>query len=158
MSEYKQLNSDLSLHWVFAGMMLCMLIAYNIICHFFGVEMQINMAEEQRVFIRTVLYVITIILFPLLNLLRHILLRLNQTMPGDSPAKNRYLMTTIVTISLIEVIGFFGFVMFILGDEFNTLYIFSVLGALGLFIHRPRQEEYKQIIEALNNESDCTGY
>ena len=72
-------------------------------------------------------------------------------------------MTTIVTISLIEVVGFFGFVMFILGDEFNTLYIFSVLGALGLFLHRPRQQEYKQIIEALRrlsekNVPDCAGF
>ena len=71
-------------------------------------------------------------------------------MPGNNPAKNRYLMTTIITISLIEVVGFFGFVMFILGDEFNTLYIFSVLGTLGVFLHRPRQQEYNQIVEALS--------
>ena len=149
MSESKQSKSDLTLHWIIAGMMVTMLVAYNIICHALGTEIQINIAEEQRIFIRTVFYVIAIILFPLVNLLRHILLRLNQTMPGDNPAKNRYLITTIVTLFLIEVIGFFGFVMFILGDEFNTLYIFSVLGTLGLFIHRPREQEYKQIIEAL---------
>ena len=94
-------------------------------------------------------YVIAIVLFPLVNLVRHILLRLNQTMPGDNPAKNRYLMTTVVTLFLIEVVGFFGFVMFILGDEFNTLYIFSVLGALGVFLHRPRLQEYEQIVDAL---------
>lgn len=149
MSESKKIKSDLTPHWIIVGMMACMLVVYNIICQTLGTDIQINIAEEQRVFIRTVLYVITIILFPLDNLLRHILLRLNQTMPGDNPAKNRYLMTILVTISLIEVVGFFGFVMFILGDEFNTLYIFSVLGALGLFIHRPREQEYKQIIEAL---------
>ena len=149
MPESKKLKSDLTLHWIFVGMMACMLVVYNIICHTVGAEIQINITEEQRIFIRTVLYVIAIILFPLVNLLRHILLRLNQTMPGDNPAKNRYLMTTIVTISLIEVVGFFGFVMFILGDEFNTLYIFSALGALGVFIHRPRVEEYKQIVVAL---------
>ena len=149
MSASRKLKSDLTLHWFFVGMMACMLVVYNIICQVLGTDIQINIAEEQRVFIRTVLYVMAIILFPLVNLLRHILLRLNQTMPGNNPAKNRYLMTTIITISLIEVVGFFGFVMFILGDEFNTLYIFSVLGALGLFIHRPREQEYKQIIEAL---------
>ena len=82
MSENKQLKSDLTLHWIIVGMMACMLVAYNIICHTLGTEIQINIAEEQRIFIRTVFYVITIILFPLVNLLRHILLRLNQTMPG----------------------------------------------------------------------------
>lgn len=150
MSEYKQLKSDLTLHWFIVSIMLCMLVAYNIICHIFGAEIQINIAEEQRILIRTVFYVIAIILFPLVNLLRHILLRLNQTMPGTNSAKNRYLMTIIVTMSLIEIVGLFGLVMFVLGDELNTLYIFSALGALGVFIHRPRLEEYNQIIVALS--------
>ena len=149
MSEYKQLEPDLTLHWIIAGMMVIMLVAYNVICHILGTEIQINISEEQRIFIRTVFYVLAIVLFPLVNLIRHILLRLNQTMPGDNPAKNRYLMTTVVTLFLIEVVGFFGFVMFILGDEFNTLYIFSVLGALGVFLHRPRLQEYEQIVDAL---------
>jgi len=143
-------KSDLTLHWIITGMMICMLIAYNIICHFFAVDIQIiNIVAEQRELIRSIFYVIAIILFPLVNLLRHILLRLNQTMPGDNPAKNRYLMTTVVTLAAIELVGILGIVMFILGDGFNTLYIFSVLGALGIFLHRPREEEYQQIIEAL---------
>jgi len=36
-----------------------------------------------------------------------------------------------------------------LGDGYNTLYIFTTLGALGIFLHRPREQEYKQIIAAL---------
>jgi len=144
-----QTKSDLTIHWVIAGMMIFMLVSYNIICHFFAVDLQINIAADQREFIRTILYIVAIALFPLSNLLRHILLRLNQTMPGDNPAKNRYLITTIVTLSIIEVIGIFGFGMFLIGDGYNTLYIFTVLGALGIYLHRPREEEYKKIIEAL---------
>jgi len=149
MTSYKQEKSELTIHWVIVGIMLTMLITYNIICHTIGTDIRINLAEEQRVFIRSIFYVIAIILFPLSNLLRHILLRLNQTMPGDNSAKNRYLMTTIITLATIEIVGMFGFVMFMLGDEYNSLYIFSVLGALGLFLHRPREQEYRQIIKAL---------
>jgi len=149
MTEYKRLKEELTLHWVIVAVMVSMLFMYNLICHFMGAEIQISMAEEQRVFIRTILYVVTIAVFPLTNLLRHILLRLNQTMPGDNPAKNRYLMTTIVTLASIEIVGVFGFVMFVLGDGYNTLYIFTTLGALGIFLHRPREQEYKQIIAAL---------
>lgn len=149
MSEYKQLKSDLKLHWVIVGMMLCLLLSYNIICHVFGVEIQIIVAEDQRILIRTIFYIIAIALFPLVNLLRYILLRLNQTMPGDNPAKNRYLVTIIVTMTIIEIVGIFGPVMYILGDGYNTLYIFSVMGALGVFLQRPKIEEYSQIIEAL---------
>ena len=64
-------------------------------------------------------------------------------------AKNRYLVTVIVSMSLIESVGIFGFVMFILGDNFNTLYIFSGLSALGLFLYRPKVNEYANIVEAL---------
>jgi Na+/phosphate symporter len=144
MTEKKH-KSELTLHWMIAGMMLSLLIIYNIICHIKGAEIQLNLAEEQRVFIRTVFYVAAIALFPFSTLLRHILLRLNHTMPGDSPAKNRYLITTIVTLTSIEIVGVFGFIMFILGDGYNTLYIFTVLGALGVFLHRPREQEYIEI-------------
>ncbi len=147
-----QEKSELTLHWIIVGMMLLMLIAYNVICHTIGSDIRINLAEEQRVFVRSILYVVTIILFPLTNLLRHILLRLNQTMPGGNSAKNRYLITIIITLASIEVVGLFGFVMFMLGDEYNSLYIFTTLGLLGLFIHRPRQQEYRQIIEAIENQ------
>lgn len=149
MSENKQLESDLILHWIIVIMMLSMLIAYNIICHLMGSEIQVNIDEDQRILIRTVFYIIAIILFPMVSLIRHILLRLNQTMPGDLPAKNRYLTTIIITLVLVEAVGVFGFVMFVLGDGFNTLYIFSTLGALGIYLHRPKQDEYGGIIEAL---------
>jgi preprotein translocase subunit Sss1 len=64
-------------------------------------------------------------------------------------AKKRYLVTVIVSMLLIESVGIFGFVMFILGDSFNTLYIFSGLSALGMFLYRPKLDEYVKIVEAL---------
>lgn len=142
-------TSELTLHWIITLTMLCILIAYNITCHTYTTEIQSNINEEQRVLIRTIFYIIAIILFPLVNLIRYILLRLNQTMPGDNSAKNRYLMTIIVTLVLIEIVGIFGFILFILGDGYNTLTIFSVLATLGVFLHRPKQNEYDQIIDAL---------
>jgi len=67
-------------------------------------------------------------------------------------AKKRYLVTVIVSMSLIESVGIFGFIMFILGDNFNTLYIFSGLSALGMFLYRPKVDEYAKIVEALSTE------
>ena len=145
-------NSELTLHWIITLIMLGILIAYNIICHTYATDIQSNTNEEQRVLIRTIFYIITIILFPLVNLIRYVLLRLNQTMPSDNSAKNRYLMTTIVTLVLIEIVGIFGFILFILGDGYNTLTIFSILATLGIFLHRPKQNEYDQIIDALKKQ------
>lgn len=152
--EPEQLKSDLILPWVVLGIMLVMLAAYIIVCQTIGDQLQQPLPEAQRVLIRTVLYAVAIGTFPLTNLIRYIQLRLNQTMPHShsehgNEAKNRYLVTVIVSLSLVESIGVFGFVMFILGDNFNTLYIFTGLSALGLYLYRPKADEYAQIIEAL---------
>jgi hypothetical protein len=150
--DRERLNADLTLAWIFTGIMVAMLAVYPILCHTLGSELQQPLPETQRVFIRTVLYALAIVTFPVTNLLRHIQLRLNQTMPGDNPAKNRYLTTVIVSLSLIESIGIFGFIMFILGDSFNTLYIFTGMSALGLFLYRPKPDEYTSIITALSQQ------
>jgi len=40
--------------------------------------------------------------------------------------------------------------MFMLGDGFNTLYIFTGLSALGLFLYQPKVSEYSEIIDAIS--------
>ena len=151
--EPEQLKSDLILPWVIVGIMLAMLAAFLIVCITIGDQIQQPLPEAQRVLIRTILYVVAIVTFPMTNLIRHIQLRLNQTMPYSqgavAEAKKRYLVTIIVSMSLIESVGVFGFVMFILGDNFNTLCIFSGLSALGLFLYRPKEDEYAKIVEVL---------
>jgi hypothetical protein len=64
-------------------------------------------------------------------------------------AKKRYLLTVIVSMTLMETIGAFGFVLFMLGDGRNNLLIFIGLSALGLFLYRPKLHEYSQIVESL---------
>jgi F0F1-type ATP synthase membrane subunit c/vacuolar-type H+-ATPase subunit K len=163
--ERKQLKSDLVMPWVIVSIMLTMLAANIIVCHVLGGALQQQLPETQRELFRTVFYVVAIMTFPLTNLIRHIQLRLNQTMPRSdkasriykcddseviAEAKARYLVTIIVSMSLVEVVGIFGLVMFMWGDGFNTLYIFSGLSALGLFLYRPKTEEYIEIIEAIS--------
>ena len=155
--EPEQLKSDLILPWVIQGFMLATLAAFLIVCIAFGDQIQEPLPEAQRVLIRTILYVVAIVTFPMTNLIRYIQLRLNQTMPYSHAtprmvAKSRYLVTVIVSMSLIESVGIFGFVMFILGDNFNTLYIFSGLSALGMFLYRPKLDEYTRIVEVLSTE------
>lgn len=147
-------TASLTPHWLVCTGMLAALLTYNAICHFWGEQIRLNLAEEDRILIRTILYVVTIALFPLTNLIRHVMLRLNQTMPGDKSAAGRYLSTIITTQGMIEIVSLFGLIMFMLGDDFNTLYIFSLLGALGIFLHRPKPEELQSIVYALNAKQD----
>jgi hypothetical protein len=147
-------KNELFLHWLVVGMVLVTLMVYLSVCHQFGHELQEPLPEARRTIIRTVFYALAIVAFPATNLIRHIQLRLNQTMPGSKPAKNRYLLTVIVSMALVEGVGILGFVMFMLGDGFNTLYIFTGLSALGLYLYRPKQDEYRQIVEALANRAE----
>lgn len=147
----KSEKNELFPHWIVVGLMLLTLMVYLLICHLFDHALQESLPEERRVFIRSVFYVIAIVAFPVTNLIRHIQLRLNQTMPGNRSAKSRYLLTVIVSMTLVESVGVLGFVMFMLGDDFNTLYIFLGLSALGLYLYRPKIEEYQQIVAALTS-------
>ena len=143
------LKDDLIMPWVVTGMMFFMLVSYVVVCHLMADQLQQHWPEDQRVLIRTVLYVTAIVLFPVTNLIRHIQLRLNETMPGDKPANRRYLLTVIVSMLLIESVGVLGFIMFMLGDGYNTLYILTGLSMLGLFLYRPKPEEYSRVLRAL---------
>lgn len=164
--DQQRLTADLMLPWAITGLMLVTLAATIIICHTLGKQVQPPLPEDQRVLVRTVLYGVAIVTFPVTNLVRHIQLRLAQTMPVTRPAygkagmaesmndalasaKNRYLITILVSISLIESVGIYGLVMFILGDDFNTLYLFIGMSVLGLFLYRPKRDEYNGIVEAL---------
>jgi len=155
--EREPLKSDLTLHWIIVGIMLTMLATYVIVCHILGEQMQQPLTEDRRILFRSIFYIIAIVTFPLTNLIRHIQLRLNQTMPFSpathgavATAKSRYLTTVLVSMALVEVVGVFGLIMFMLGDGFNTLYIFTGLSALGLFLYRPKVDEYSEIIDALS--------
>ncbi|ANE53743.1 hypothetical protein [Methylomonas sp. DH-1] len=143
-------SAALRSHWLVCAAMLLMLIVYNVVCQVWGNELQITVSEERRVLVRSVLYAVAIVLFPLTNLTKHILLRLNQTMPGPRTAGQRYFTTIAVSQALIEWVGLFGPIMIVLGDGFNTLYIFSLMHGLGIFLHRPKMAEYRAIVAALS--------
>ena len=146
--------TDLIPHWLISAGFLILLLAYNIFCQFWGSEIRINLDETQRIPIRSILYGVSIILFPIIKLLRHVMVRLNQTMPGDKPARQRYFVTVTTSLILIETVGGFGFLMYMLGDNVNTLYIFSALAALGIFLHMPKFSEYVTIYQALQIKND----
>jgi hypothetical protein len=147
-------NDTLTLHWIVVGFMVTLLLAYLVFCHTLGKTMQQPLPDDQRIWLRTLLYGIAIIALPITNLIRHIQLRLNQTMPGNKSARSRYLLTVIVSMTMVESIGVFGVIMFLLGDGYNTLYIFTIVSALGMFLYRPKVDEYESIVAALAERSD----
>lgn len=149
-SAQQPLQSELILAGVIRAMALLSLIALVVTCHFYKDKIQINIDQQQREIIRTVLYVVAITTFPLMKFMRHVLLRLSLKASGNSTAKSRYLLTIIVSMAVAESIGMYGFIMYVLGDSFNTLYIFVGLSALAMYLYKPKVDEYQALIESID--------
>ncbi|MCX7084806.1 MAG: hypothetical protein NTY69_04620 [Methylococcales bacterium] len=159
MPEHVQpLKSDLTQLWIIQGLLLTTLLISTFFCLSNAEEIKQVLENDPRELIRTIFYVISIITFPITNLIRYIQLRLNQTMPfsdGNTRfiAKKRYQLTVIVSMLLVMSMGAYGVLMFIWGDKQNTLFIFSGLSALGLFLYRPKLPELEALNEALYSKS-----
>lgn len=145
----QQVKADFRPLWVLLGLVLISLAAYIFASYYYDSQIRFVVDEPKRIFIRSVLYVLAIITFPLTNLIRYVMVRLNQTMPGESTVRQRYFGTLLVSMGLASTIGIYGFIMFILGDSYNTLYIFCSLAALAVYLYRPKIAEYHSIVEAL---------
>ena len=156
---HNNLEQDLKIHKLIFFMMAGMLVVYLSICLIMGKELQQPLDETTRIQTRTAFYIIAILVFPLTNLIRHVQLKLNQTMPLTLSnyrieAKKRYLLTVIISACFIESLGVLGFVLFMFGDDSNNLFILTGLSAMGLFLYRPKLEEYATIVELLAHKSN----
>lgn len=152
-SENQQaLKKDLLIHWLVFGALLTSLGVYLVIGYNFAAMLRGPVMSEEPVVIKSIFYALAIITFPMINLLRHVTLRLNQTMPTATPAKLRYLVSVIISLALAETIGIYGLVLALLGDSINSLWIFTLLALLAMILYRPKFNEYLSIVTALANQ------
>lgn len=160
MNRIKSSITELHSAWLVVGMMLILLVGYLAVSHHLDNTTLLlrQLPESERIPLRTTFYAITIVIFPLTNLIRHVQLRLNQTMPipdsSGNIAKQRYFRTILISMLLIHTVGVFGLLMFRWGDGYNTLYIFTGLSALGIFLYRPKLDEYQLVVDALAAKHD----
>ncbi len=151
--KYWQKSSLLIYAWILTFFLIITQLFYIIICKTHSDELPLYLTTDTLVIWRSLFYLLSILLFPITKLLRYIQIRLNQTMPGNKPAANRYLFTIIISQGLMGLIGSFGLILCILGDTINSLYIFSGLAWLGFLLNRPKKSEYQSIVIALNSKN-----
>lgn len=157
-------TNSLLFPWFITAVVVTLLSVSFIFVHFYGAPFQQPLAESDRIFWRTIFYILAILILPLTNLLRHIFLRLNQTMPLlmgadlEKTARIRYALTVAVSQSMMILIGGLGGMIFYFGDAINSFHILTGLAILGAFLYRPKNVESQQIIDALTgteeNEND----
>jgi len=147
----QEIQADLLGAGIIRAVALMSLVAIVAVCHIYAEQIQFAYELQDRVVLRTILYVVAIFSFPLMKFVRHVLVRLNQTSKAHKSAKSRYLFTIFISMLFCESIGLYGLLMYVLGDSFNTLYIFVGLSALAMFLYQPKKEEYLSIVQALES-------
>ncbi|MEW5725286.1 MAG: hypothetical protein AB1896_19385 [Thermodesulfobacteriota bacterium] len=66
--------------------------------------------------------------------------------PGQHPLVGKYLAALLVSLALCEAIGIFGLVLFFLGRDMMTLYVFIAVSAAAMVYHRPKEEELSEFL------------
>jgi hypothetical protein len=159
-SQRGTVESKLLIMWILWGSMVGSLVIYIIICIMIGDQIRrpIN-PEFPLVLLRNIFFGIGITALIAARFIRKSILRVTpgdpgsvstpQTSPRDlSKIYGKYTTAMIISLALCESVGIYGFILFIMGDGFQTLYAFMIISAAGMFYYRPKREE----IETLSHE------
>ena len=64
---------------------------------------------------------------------------------NQPPFVGHYISVVIISLAFSESIGIYGFVLFLLGDSFQTFYTFIGISALAMVFYRPKREELERL-------------
>lgn len=143
--EIKQLNTGWKIILLVWGSILISLGIYLFVCIMIEKDLQKTVGSDFP--LETFKYILLGISFFTLiavRFLRKFLLRpgsSGRTSPGQHPAVGRYMIATVIISALLESIGIYGLVIFLMVQDHMALYQFLIISAAGMIYHRPRKEE-----------------
>lgn len=156
-SEAGKMEKRLLTLWIiWAGIFISPFL-YVLICHLWGDGIRRNaMPNFPLDLTRNVLYGVATFTLVLTHFLRKFMFSERSSASGPtslapqidltrSSLISRYATSMIISLALSESIGLYGFVLFLLGDNFRTLYIFVGVSALALFFYRPKREQIETL-------------
>ena len=125
--------------------MLMLLIIYLCVGLYAAANIPPLMREDTVGMVRVFLYVVSFIIFISIRYIRKLFLRgssqnSQSSQTSQPPTFQGYMVATIVTLSMSEIIGFFGLVLFFLGKNPIDLYLLIGLAAVTMFLYRPRRD------------------
>jgi len=150
--------------WIIWAAMIGSLVMYVILCHLIGDEVGKNVNPDLPVDrIKKILYLVAAVTLFIAYYLRKFMLSGRIKSPGVAltgsgvgskqlPHIAKYTIAMIVSLALSESIGIYGLVLFLLGDNFNTLYTFIGVSAIAMYFFRPKGYEIEKLAK-----TDLTG-
>ena len=149
-------EKQLQILWIIWAGMLVSLVVYVLICLLGGDVIRRSASSLPLDLMRDILYGIAILTVMLTHFLRNFILggrsgdsdpmSLQPPSPSDQSAVvGKYVTAMIVSLALSESIGIYGLVLFLLGADLKTVFIFNGIAALAMFIYRPKREELERL-------------
>ena len=149
--------------WVIWALMFGSLCIYIFICHQLGDEFRGNVGSNFPIgTFKNILYIAVIVTIFLTYFFRKFMLSRNlgqsevktpnlKLFSSQAPFLAKYTTAMIISLALSESIGIYGLILFFLGDNYQTLYIFIGISALSMYYYRPKREEIEKLSMAMEN-------
>lgn len=157
LSSEEQLSVEQAMRicWIIWAAMFVSLVFYVVICHMLEKDLRavVEIGDMYAILLNA-LFVISLIEVVIIRLLRKTMLEspslaantLLSAVPQPISAPARYQAALITSLALAESIGIYGLILFLLGGDYPTLYVFTAVGGATMIIYRPKQEEFNALI------------
>lgn len=159
-NEMKKLDAGLKVILVIWGAILASLGVYLVVCIYLQESLHINTAPDLPLdTLKYALLGVSCVTLCVVPFLRKSMMRPNKPAAKagfatsiQHPAIGKYTVVTVVTLAMLESIGIYGVVLFLLSKDTMTLYLFLMISAGSMIYFRPRKEELVNIAEQMDNQ------
>jgi len=139
--------------WFIWAAMLGSLLIYVFLCYQLSETIRSSAGSDSFIeLFRNILFGVGAVTFFIAFFLRRTMLSVRAGLPKSklnaAPFVPKYATAVIVSLALSEGIGIYGFVLFLLGDSFQTLYTFIAVSALAMVFYRPKRVELERLAVA----------
>ena len=153
--ERPKLSDQFKVMWIIWGAMIASLLIYVLLCHFLGEEIRSNIKTRLDIkLLRNILFVVAACELGFIYYIRKIMLSIRGAGSESTPVQQesvvelssysgKYITAMIVSLALADSIGIYGLVLYLLGDNFQTLYIFIGISGVTMFYYRPKMEDFE---------------
>jgi len=130
---------------------------YLVVCMGIGDQLTISMAGSQVEVFKYALFGIAVMTLFGAYFLRKFLLKNIAGMPGTGrqtashPAIGKYTVVIVIVMALLESIGIYGVVLFLVSKDAVSLYQLVVLSATGMLYFRPKKAELIDLAEKMKS-------
>lgn len=136
--------------WIIWAAMLGSLLIYVFICLQLGEGFMGTGGTDLPIgLLRNIFFCVGAVTFFIAFFVRRTMFSVRVGLPKSklnaAPFVAKYATAVIISLALSESIGIYGFVLFLLGGGFKTLYTFIGISALAMVFYRPKREEIERL-------------